>query len=190
MIIDFPKNKVIERMRLMMPLAEGFEEIEAFSVVSVLRGAGINVDTVGVVGSVITGGHGVRVMVDKKLMEINVENYDGVVLPGGTRGCANLIKSKDVLDSIRDFNASGKLVAGICAAPKVLAEAGVLSNRKATIYPGMEKEIAYPRGDRVVVDGNVITSQGPGTAIEFALSIIEYFLGREIADIHKMNLVV
>jgi len=177
-------------MKLMMPLAEGFEEIEAFSVISVLRGAGINVDTVGVVGSVITGGHGVRVMVDKKLMQTNAGDYDGVVLPGGTRGCANLLKSNDILNSIRDFDTSGKLVAGICAAPKVLAKAGVLSNRKATIYPGMEREIAYPRGDRVVVDGNVITSQGPGTAIEFALSIIEYFLGKEQADIHKMNLVV
>ncbi len=177
-------------MKLMMPLADGFEEIEAFSVISVLRGAGIPIETVGVVGSVIKGGHGVRTMVDKRLNSLELDDYDGIVIPGGTRGCENLNKSKIILDAIKKFNREGKLVAGICAAPKVIAKTGILDNRKATIYPGMERELAYPRGDRVVVDNNIITSQGPGTAIEFALSIVEYLLDEETAKTHEMNLVV
>ncbi len=173
-----------------MPLANGFEEIEALGVISVLRGAQIDVDMVGVVGSVITGGHGVRVMVDKRLSEIKFNDYEGIVIPGGTRGCENLERSKAVMEAIKKFNDQDKLIAGICAAPGIISKTGILNNRKATIYPGMEKELQYPRGDRVVIDNNVITSQGPGTAIEFALAIIEYFLGKESADIQKMKLVV
>jgi 4-methyl-5(b-hydroxyethyl)-thiazole monophosphate biosynthesis len=177
-------------MRLMVPFADGFEEIEAFSVMSVLRGAGIGVDMVGVVGSVITGAHGVRVMMDKRLSSVKADDYDGVVLPGGGHACATLGKSKVIIDIIKKFNERSKLVAAICYAPRLLMQAGILNNRKATIYPGLEKELSYPRGDRVVVDGNIITSQGPGTSIEFALAIVEFLIGREKANALREGLVV
>ena len=176
-------------MKILMPLADGFEEIEGLGVVSILRGAKIDVDMVGIVGNVITSGRGVRIIMDKSLRDVDVRNYDGIVIPGGTRGCINLGKSEKVKSLINEFYDQGKLVAGICAAPKVLADAGVLETKKATIYPGMERDIPYPRDEKVVVDGNVITSQGPGTAIDFALAIVEYFLGKSTADFHRKNLV-
>lgn len=176
-------------MKLMVPFADGFDEIEAFSIISVLRGAGINVDMIGVVGGIITGEHGVRVMTDKRLNSTKTNDYDGIVIPGG-RSCKTLAKSKIVLDMIKQFNERGKLIAAICYAPLILAKAGILDNRKATIYPGLEKKLSYPRGDRVVVDGNIITSQGPGTAIEFTLSIVEFLMGKKKADVLRANLVV
>lgn len=177
-------------MRVMVAFADGFEEIEALTVVDVLRRVGIAVDMVGVVGSVITGAHGVRMMADKKLRDIKAEEYDGIVLPGGSPGYINLGRSSALLEIVKKMNAKGKLVAAICAAPSVLAKAGILENKKATIYPGMEKEIPYPRGDKVVVDGNVITSQGPGTALEFALRIVEALAGKEKALALRKALVV
>ena len=174
----------------MLPLAEGFEEIEALTVVDVLRRAGINVDTVGVMGSMVTGSHGVRVMTDKKILEINADEYDGIVLPGGNPGYLNLGRSSKIIEILKKFDAEGKLIAAICAAPSVLAKAGVLEGKKATIYPGMEKELPYPRGERVVIDGKVITSQAPGTAMEFALAIVEFLAGKDRAFQMKRQLVV
>jgi 4-methyl-5(b-hydroxyethyl)-thiazole monophosphate biosynthesis len=177
-------------MRILVPFADGFEEIEALTLVDVLRRAGISVDMVGVPSTLITGAHGVKVYTDKRLNEINPEDYDGIVLPGGNPGYINLGKSSRLIEIIKKFNSEKKLVAAICASPSILAQAGVLSDKKATIYPGMEKEIPYPRGERVVVDGNVITSQGPGTAIEFALKIVEFLLGKEKAIKLKNVLIV
>jgi 4-methyl-5(b-hydroxyethyl)-thiazole monophosphate biosynthesis len=176
-------------MRLLMPLADGFEEIEAFVPLSVLRGAGVQVDTVGLAGSVASGSHGAKVSTDKRLAEVRVDDYDGIVLPGGGRGCANLERSKAVMDIIAGMNERGKLVAAICAAPLLLAKAGVLNNRKATVYPGMERELPYPRPGRVVVDGNVVTSQGPGTAVDFALEIVKQLLGPAAAEKQRKGLV-
>lgn len=168
-------------MKIMVPLAEGFEEIEALTVVDVLRRAGINVDTVGVMGSVISGSHGVRVMADKRLLEINSDEYDGIVLPGGSVGVQNLGKSSKIIEILKRFDSTGKLIAAICAAPSILARVGILESRKATINPGMEKDLPHPRGEKVVVDGNVITSQAPGTAMDFALTIVEAIQGRDKA---------
>jgi 4-methyl-5(b-hydroxyethyl)-thiazole monophosphate biosynthesis len=158
-------------------------------VVDILRRAGIEAVMVGLSSSIVMSSHGVRVFADKKLADINPDEYDGIVLPGGNPGYKNLGKSEKILEIIRKFNSEGKLVAAICGSPAVLAKAGVLNERKATIYPGMEREIPYPRSDRVVVDENVITSQAPGTAIEFALKIVEYLLGKEKALDLKQKLV-
>jgi 4-methyl-5(b-hydroxyethyl)-thiazole monophosphate biosynthesis len=177
-------------MKLFIPFAEGFEEIEALAVVDVLRRAGIKIDTVGVPNSMVTGAHGVRVSVDKRLIELNPEDYDGVVLPGGNPGYLNLGRSTSLIDMIKKLNMKGKLIAAICGAPSILAKAGILENRRATIYPGMEKELPYPRGDRVVVDQNIITSQAPGTAIEFALKIVEVLAGKPRVLALKKELVV
>lgn len=176
-------------MRIMMPFANGFEEIEALAVVDLLRRAGIEVDMVGVVGSMMAGAHGIKVVMDKKLNEVRIDDYDGIVLPGGTSGYENLGRSKIIMDGIRQLNDQGKLVAAICYSPMLLAKAGVLDNRKATIYPGMESKIPYPREGKVVVDGNIITSQAPGTAIAFGLAIIEYLMGREKANKIKRAIV-
>lgn len=175
--------------RVIVPFAEGFEEIEAFTIVDVLRRAGIAVDMVGLVGSIVTGSHGIRVTMDKKLNEVRAEDYDGIVLPGGNPGYLNLSRSSELLELIKKMNGQGKLIAAICAAPSVLAKAGVLEGKRATIYPGMEKEIPYPRGERIVVDGNVVTSQGPGTAIEFALKLVDVLVGSDMAYSVKRSLV-
>lgn len=174
----------------MVTLADGFEDIEAMVPIDILRRAGVIVDTVGVVGSVITSKNGVRVMVDKRLMEINADDYDGIILPGGDPGYINLGRTAKVIEILKRMNAQNKLIAAICAAPSVLAKAGVLENKKATISPGMEKELPYPRADRVVVDGNVITSQAPGTAMEFALTLVEKMVSKGKASELRKRLVV
>lgn len=169
-------------MKLFMPFANGFEEIEALATIDLLRRAGIKIDMVGVVGTVMEGGQGVKVMMDKKINDIHTDDYEGIVLPGGGKGVENLGRSKLVIDAIKKLNDDGKLVAAICYSPSLLAKVGVLENRKATIYPGKEREIPYPREGKVVVDNNIITSQGPGTTIDFALAIIKYLVGPEKAD--------
>jgi 4-methyl-5(b-hydroxyethyl)-thiazole monophosphate biosynthesis len=176
-------------MRVMIPLAEGFEEIEAFTVIDALRRAGIQVDTVGVVGSVIIGAHGVRVMVDKRLSEIIQTDYDALILPGGNPGYINLSRSAQLIEMLKKFNSQNKLIGAICGAPSILAKEGLLDNKRATIYPGNEKLLTYPRDKPVVIDGNIITSQGPGTAMEFALKIVEKLLGPEKAQKLKQELV-
>jgi len=177
-------------MKVMVPLANGFEEIEALTVVDVLRRAGIQVDTVGVVGSVIESSHGIRVMVDKTLHQIKPEEYNAIILSGGDPGYMNLGKSSKIVQILKDFNRQDKLICAICGAPSILAKEGLLDDKKATIYPGNEKLLSYPRGNRVVVDGNIITSQGPGTAMEFALKIVEKLLDHSVAERLKGELVV
>lgn len=177
-------------MRLFVPFTEGFEEIEAFAIIDILRRARIKVDMVGVPGMMITGAHDIRVTMDKKLAEVNVNEYDGIILPGGSLGCTNLAKTASLLEMIKQLDSRRKLIGAICAAPTVLVKAGVLEDRRATIYPGMENELPYPRADRVVVDNNIITSQAPGTAIEFALKIVEVLLGKQKSQEIREDLVV
>jgi len=177
-------------MKILVPLADGFEDIEVATIVDVLRRAGIGVDTVSMVGGVVTSSHDVKIMADKKISDVSVENYDGIVLPGGSPGFVNLGKSSKLKELLEQFNERGKLIAAICGAPSVLAKYHLLDNKRATIYPGMERELPYPRDEKVVIDGNVITSQGPGTAMEFALAIVEKILGKQKAWALKEQLVV
>ncbi len=177
-------------MRVLVALADGFEEIEAVTVIDVLRRAGIEVDTMGITGSWVTGGHGIKIMADKRINEVNIEKYDGIILPGGSEGVANLSKSSKLKEFLVKINEKKKLIAAICAAPLILAKEHLLDNKKATIYPGLEKELPYPRDERVVIDENIITSQSPGTAIEFALAIVERLVGAEKASKLRKQLVV
>lgn len=176
-------------MKVMVPLAEGFEEIEALTIIDVLRRAGIQTDTVGVVGSFIQSKHGIRVMVDKRLNEIREDDYDAIILPGGYPGYENLGKSMRIIDILKKFNSQGKLIGAICGAPSILAREGLLDDKKATIYPGKEKLLPHPRDVKVVVDKNIVTSQGPGTAIEFALRIVQILKGAEVARKVRRELV-
>jgi 4-methyl-5(b-hydroxyethyl)-thiazole monophosphate biosynthesis len=175
--------------KVLIPLAEGFEEIEALATADILRRAGIEVVLAGIPGTMIKGRSGVKVVADSRIDEINKNDYDCLVLPGGNPGYINLGKSKIVTEIINDFNSKGKPIAAICAAPSILAKQGILDNKRATIYPGMEREIPRPRPASVVTDGHITTSQGPGTAIDFALEIVKTLLGSGQAEKIRKELV-
>ncbi len=160
-------------MNVLLPLVDGFEEIEAMAVVDVLKRAGINVVTAGSPGTMIKSSHGITFMADKRFEDAKSGNYNAIVLVGGSPGYENLERSQNIISTVKDFSAKNKTIAAICAAPLLLAKLGLLENRTATIYPGMERHLPKPRANKVVVDGNIITSQGPGTAIEFALKLVE-----------------
>lgn len=159
-------------MKALAILADGFEEIEAFTAIDVLRRAGVDVVTAGLVSTVVEGAHKVRTMTDKKLSDVDADSFDALVLPGGP-GYKNLLNSTSVLKLVRDFDKNNKTIGAICAAPSVLAKAGVLEGKVATIYPGMESQLPRPRDAKVVVDKNIVTSKSPGTAMEFALKLAE-----------------
>ena len=176
--------------KVLVPLADGFEDIEAFTIIDVLRRGGVEVVPVGVTGMRVTSKYGMRVMLERRLMDVNPEEFDAVVLPGGSVGVANLSKSARLRKILRDFAAKGKLIGAICAAPLLLASEGILDDKRATVYPGLERRIPYPRDAKVVVDGNVVTSQGPGTAMEFALKLVEILRGKSVASRVRRELVV
>lgn len=165
--------------------ANGYEEVEALTVVDLLRRAKIGCEILSVADSVqVTGSHGISIGADRNFSGTDFSQYDGVILPGGMPGTTNLAADERVLALLRSFAAAGKLTAAICAAPTVLAKAGLLEGKKAVCYPGMEEQLtgAKVSFDPVAVDGAVITSRGLGTAIPFALSIVQYFEGRERAE--------
>ncbi|MBI9105969.1 MAG: DJ-1/PfpI family protein [Spirochaetales bacterium] len=182
--------------RVLVFLADGFEEVEAVTPVDFLRRGGIEVVIVGIGGGRITGGHGIEITADIKLSDLGPSeagSADALVFPGGMPGASNLAAEERVNVLITDFNRQGKLIAAICASPAViLAPTGVLDGRRATCYPGMEKMFGDGTSfssDRVVIDGNIITSRGPGTAIEFSAAIIGYFNGPEAkADVFAKSL--
>ena len=169
-------------MKILVPLAEGFEEIEAINVIDILRRADVDVVTAGLKDGLVEGAHKVRVMPDTSLDKVNSKDFDGLVLPGGAPGFVNLGNDERILTMVREMDKAGKCVAAICAAPSVLIKAGVLQGRKATISPSGKAQVeacAQFSEDRVVVDKNLITSRSPGTALEFALSLVEVLAGKE-----------
>ena len=167
-------------------MAEGFEEVEALTVVDLLRRADIGCDMVSLEAVRVTGSHGMIVTADKTWPEADFEAYDALLLPGGLRGTGRLVADGRVADQLRRFQETGRLTAAICAAPTVLAAAGILKGKRAACYPGMEDKLreggAEACFEPVVRDGSVITSRGLGTAIPFALELVSYFLGQERAD--------
>jgi len=168
--------------KVIILLADGFEEIEALTVVDVLRRADIVCDIVSLGDVKVMGSHGIVVKYDKTISDGNLDQYDGIILPGGQPGSDNLKEDVRVIELVKDYFATGKLVAAICAAPIVLAEAGILNGRACTCYPGYEGELdqnnAIVKEDLVVKDENIITSRGPATALEFSYEILNY-LGEE-----------
>jgi 4-methyl-5(b-hydroxyethyl)-thiazole monophosphate biosynthesis len=182
MIRPIIAQEKVEMMRVLVPLAEGFEEIEAISVIDILRRAEIEVVTAGLKEGLAEGSHKVKVLPDTTLEKVDWHDFDGLVLPGGAPGFVNLGNDQRILDLAREMNRAGKCVAAICAAPSVLIKAGVLQGRKATVSPSGKAQVqacADFREDRVVVDKNLITSRAPGTALEFALKLVEELAGRE-----------
>ena len=168
-------------------LAPGFEEIETTTIVDVLRRCNVEVTIAGIELNTIEGAHGMKLVSDISIDKINVKDFEAVICPGGNPGYMNLRKDPRVLAIIKEASNSDKLVAAICAAPAVLADAGILKNRKCTIYPGMEMELekggGEPQQDLVVEDGNIITSQGPATALLFAFRIAKRLADRKTTNI-------
>ena len=167
-------------------LANGFEEIEGLMVVDLMRRAGIDIKMVSITDSLdITGARGIGVKADITLKEAG-DDADMVVLPGGMPGTTNLKNDKNVETLIMDQFNKGRYVAAICAAPTVFGTYGILDGKKATCYPGCEEGLgdveAITDGTTVVVDGNIITSRGMGTAIDFSLKLIEILKDKETAD--------
>ncbi len=172
-------------------LADGFEEIEAITPIDILRRSGAEVTVVGVGGLMIKGSRDISVKADKEIGSYN-ELPDAVVVPGGGRGAENLSKTEKVSSLLREAYKNGKVIAAICAGPAtVLLPLGILDGKNATCYPGDEKMLgqrAHFKDEKVVIDGNVITSRGPATATAFALAIAEMLCGKDIKETVSKNL--
>ena len=170
--------------KVLVFLADGFEECEGLLVVDILRRAGAEVTTVSVMDRRrVCSSHKVELYADAMAADVNPGEYDAVVLPGGIPGTPNLAAQPVVTETCCRFAAEGKLVAAICAAPSILGGLGLLEGKKATVYPGMEDTLAgaQPTAGEVVVDGNIITSRSMGTAIPFALTLTAQLFGAESA---------
>ncbi len=171
--------------RIIVLLAEGFEEIEAVTPIDVLRRGGVDVVVAGVGSDVVTGSHNLTFDTDAGIDEIDFSEFDGVILPGGLPGAVNLSESSAVQSILEQARSEGKLIAAICASPAlVLSPLGLLNDKKTTGYPGIEfkffDRVSY-REENVVQDGSVITGMGPGTAFDFALKILEYLTDSAVA---------
>lgn len=172
-------------MSVYVHLATGFEELEALSPVDVLRRGGADVKTVSVMEDrAVVGSHGIEVTADLLFSEADYDDCQMIVLPGGLPGAENLLAHQGLCERILEFYRKGKYTAAICAAPMVFGRLGILKEKKATIYPGMEEELsgAKATGDMVVIDGTVITGKGPAAALPFALSLLSLVKGQEAAD--------
>ncbi len=173
--------------KLAIFLADGFEEIEGLTVVDIIRRAGVEIDMVSINGRLeVNGSHGIQVKADKILADINKDEYTMLVLPGGKVGTDNLEKCDELIDLIGNFYGAGKYIAAICAAPSIFAHRGYLMGRKATCHPSFESHLE--EGGAVVthapieIDSGIITGQGMGASIEFALAITGICAGREEAE--------
>ena len=165
-------------------LADGFEEIEALTVVDLLRRAGIDITMVSIMeGRTVIGSHRISVEADAMLKDTDFDSIDMIILPGGMPGTENLFGCEGLKAKIRDFADKGKKLSAICAAPTIYGRMGLLQGKKACCYPGREKDLlgADAQTVSVVKDGNFITSRGMGTAIDFGLAIIEEYQGAEAA---------
>ncbi len=182
------------RKRALIILADGFEEIEAVNAIDILRRAGIEVTTAGINGIKVQGSHGITVIADKLLTSVVKENFDACILPGGSPGAKNLASSEKVNSIIKQMNKNGKIIAAICAAPAIaLAPLGILQNKTATCYPGMQEKFSQEtiyKEKAVVIDGNIITSRGPGTALPFALAIVEKLSGKKTCKKLKKTAII
>lgn len=178
--------------KVLVPLADGFEEIETMTVVDVLRRAGVEVVIAGLREGILEGAHKIKLTPDTLLARVQPENFDALVLVGGQPGVDNLRADSRVLEILRGMNAKQKTIGAICAAPMILRDAGLIAGMKLTSYPGVEKELSgsvYSQ-ERVVFDQHRITSRGPGTSMEFVLALIEKLVSREKAEELARTMVV
>ncbi len=179
-------------MRVLVPLANGVEEMEAVILVDVLRRAEWDVVTASVSGTPVTASRGLRIIPDAAWNAVQAEKFDMLAIPGGAEGVDRLCGHKDVLAAARDFASKGKWLAAICAGPLVLESAGVLRGRMVTCHPAAVPRLrsATRSEERVVVDGRLVTSQGPGTAMEWALTLVRLVDGPVKADLLAQKMIV
>ena len=173
-------------------LATGFEDIEALAPVDIMRRAGLEVQTVSITGEqIVTSAHGVGIVADMLLSDVDFPKAEMLVLPGGLPGSTNLDACKPLTQAIvRHFEAGGA-IAAICAAPLVFGHLGLLQGRRATCYPGVESELKGATYTSAIVeqDGNIITGKGPGAAFEFGYTIVEYFRGQSVSQILREGMI-
>lgn len=162
-------------MKTLVPIANGSEEMEAVIIIDTLRRAEFDVTVAGLTAGAIEASRGVKLVPDTTWDQVNPDDYDILLLPGGFGGTMAFCEHAGVQQAIKDFNDKKKWVGSICAAALALNEAGILEGKKFTCYPGVEQKLPaniQPVDEIVVVDGHLITSKGPGTAFEFALKVI------------------
>jgi len=170
--------------KVIVPLANGVEEMEAVIIIDTMRRAGWQVSGMSLKEETVIASRQVKILADALWKDINTEDFDMIVLPGGAGGTDKLCKDVRIIETIKEFYNKGKIVAAICAAPLVLQTAGILEGKKITCHPAVREKTNVPEilDEPVVIDGNIITSQGPGTTFLFALSIIALVEGKEKAD--------
>ncbi|MCK9337792.1 MAG: DJ-1/PfpI family protein [Arcobacteraceae bacterium] len=176
--------------KIVVPIASGFEEIEAVSIIDVCRRGGIEVIVAGVESWEVPGANKIEIKCDYLFEDIDFTDIDMIVLPGGWGGTNILASNELVQNKLKEFKQNDKYIGAICAAPFALHKAGVL-NEKYTCYPSVEEQIrtnGYSDKNKVVLDGKVITSRGPGTAICFGLEIVKILEGKEISESVKGGL--
>ena len=174
--------------RVLIPLAPGFEEIEALAVVDILRRAGAEVLLAGTVDGPIEGRNKIKILADTSLDSVKEQDFDMIVLPGGAVGTENLKKDPRIKDIVERLYKKGRLITAICAAPTVLSAIGITAGKTVTSHPTVRTKLQREKlsEERVVVDGNIITSQGPGTAIEFAFKLVEILFGKDkVVEVNK-----
>lgn len=169
--------------KVLVILAPGFEEVEALTPVDVLRRAGADVITAGTVDGVIVGRNDIKVLADESLDRVVDSEFDMIILPGGLGGTKNMMNDGRVKKIVEHHDEKVKYLAAICAAPTVLSTMGVTEGKKITSHPSVEAEFHHEdyRKDRVVVDGHIVTSRSPGTAMEFSFKLVELLFGKEKA---------
>src|SRR5699024_8832856 len=179
-------------MKVLIFLVEGFEEVEALTVVDYLRRMDIKIDMISTMEEKeVKGAHNIKVIADKLIDEINnLDLYKAAIIPGGLPGATNLRDDKKVIDIIKEMYNRDKLIAAICAGPIVLERAGILEGKKTTSYPGFEDQLkkSIYKEDNVVSDDNIITSRGPSLAVEFAVEMVRYLLDDDKAEELKKDI--
>ena len=176
-----------------MLLGTGFEETEAIAPLDLLRRAGLSVATVGINGKTVTGSHGIPVVADLEIAEMDLTNMEMVILPGGLKGVASIRASRPAMDAVRYAWENGKYTAAICAGPTVLADLGIPDGKNATCYPGCEGQMGSANmvpGAAAVTDGKLITGTSAGCAIPFGLALLDAMKGQEAADAIAAQIVI
>ena len=177
--------------KVLVPLAQGCEEIEAVTVIDILRRAGIKVISAGLDAQPVKASRGVMLIADMTLDNALQQEFDMIVLPGGQPGTENLMADARIINLLKHMSVQGKYITAICAAPSVLAAAGLLEGKLATSYPGTLDSFTgiKQQAVAVVTDGKLVTSRGPGTAMDFALSLVELLVGKAKHDEVEAGLV-
>ncbi len=178
--------------RIAMFFSEGYEEVEAIAVVDICRRCRLDIDMVSITEEkFVKSSHNILVGMDKTFSQVDFDEYDMLVLPGGLKGTQGLEAFEPLMEQIDRFNAEGKYIGAICAAPSIFGHRGILNGRRACCYPGFEPELtgAIVSEENVEVDGHVVTSRGMGTATDFGLAIGAIFCGQDKAEEIKKQVV-